>query len=216
MNNPGKKAIIERRQGKGDETLGRNIEIEFKNLLTKEDFALLLNVFYITEADFAKQVNHYFDTDTFLLKQSTAALRIRKEDNFYELTLKKTAPVGLLEINQTISAAEANVCIQQLQFPEGEVMEELAAMNIEPKRLVCFGSLETRRAKRNFGPGCLMFDHSRYMGREDFEVEYEVPEAKLNEGQKHFFQLLKRLNIPVKKADSKIKRLFDAKYTCLE
>ncbi|MFS0644569.1 CYTH domain-containing protein [Siminovitchia sp. 179-K 8D1 HS] len=196
--------------------MGRNIEIEFKNMVTKEDFELLLSVFHMTEDDFANQVNHYFDTDTFMLKQSDAALRIRNRDHLYELTLKKIKRPGLLEINQRISADEANACFHKHIFPEGEIKEELAAMNIDPHRLICFGSLETRRAERQFGPGCLMFDHSLYLGREDFEVEYEIPEGRLNEGKQFFFQLLNELNIPAKKADSKIKRLFDAKYTRLE
>ncbi|WP_339163751.1 CYTH domain-containing protein [Siminovitchia sp. FSL W7-1587] len=197
--------------------MGRHIEIEFKNMVTKEHFELLLSVFHITRDDFAKQVNHYFDTDTFLLKQKAAALRIRNRDHLYELTLKKkTETIGLLEINQEISPAEANACLHKQMFPEGEVKAELAAIDINPNWLICFGSLETRRAERPFGPGCLQFDHSLYLGREDFEVEYEIPEGKLDEGKKFFFQLLNELNIPTKKADNKIKRLYDAKFTYLE
>lgn len=196
--------------------MGRNIEIEFKNMVTKKDFELLLSVFHITENDFSNQINHYFDTDTFMLKQNDSALRIRKKEQLCELTLKKTEQVGLLEINQKISADEAIDILHNLIFPEGEIKEELLAMNIDPHRLICFGTLETRRAEKKFEPGYLMFDHSLYLGREDFEVEYETPEDKINEGKKIFYQLLNELNIPAKKADSKIKRLFDAKYKCLE
>jgi uncharacterized protein YjbK len=192
------------------------VEIEFKNMVGKHDFERLLNVFQIPEADFIKQVNHYFDTNAFLLKKQNAALRVRHAENEYELTLKRKQKTGLLEISQKITADDADAMLKQGFFPEGEVKEELLAMKINPTLLSCFGSLETRRAQQPFEPGCLMFDHSLYMGKEDFEVEFEVPEDRMAEGKSVFFRLLKELHIPPNKADSKIKRLFDAKYACWE
>ena len=46
----------------------QEIEIEFKNLLTKEEFYLLCERFSLSEADFIMQENHYFDSEDFALK----------------------------------------------------------------------------------------------------------------------------------------------------
>ena len=52
---------------KGDYTMTQEIEIEFKNIVTKEEFDTLCKSFSI-EA-FTKQVNHYFETPDFSLKK---------------------------------------------------------------------------------------------------------------------------------------------------
>lgn len=57
----------------------QELEIEFKNLLTKEEFHRLADFFQLTEKDFAEQENYYFDTKYFALKKHGAALRIRKK-----------------------------------------------------------------------------------------------------------------------------------------
>ncbi len=72
----------------------QEIEIEFKNIVTKEEFDTLCKSFSI-EA-FTKQVNHYFETPDFSLKEAGSALRIRHKGATYTLTLKQPAEIGLL------------------------------------------------------------------------------------------------------------------------
>ncbi len=57
----------------------QEIEIEFKNLLTKSEFLKLSEALCMKEHDFKQQVNHYFDTKDFSLKQKKSALRIREK-----------------------------------------------------------------------------------------------------------------------------------------
>lgn len=57
----------------------QNIEIEFKNMLTKEEYELLLTHFQVGKEDLFEQENHYFDTSDFALKANHSALRIRKK-----------------------------------------------------------------------------------------------------------------------------------------
>ena len=57
----------------------QEIEIEFKNIITQEEFKQLLYTFSIKDEDFITQENHYFDTETFSLKNNGCALRIRKK-----------------------------------------------------------------------------------------------------------------------------------------
>ncbi len=47
----------------------QEIEIEFKNLLTKSEFLKLSEALCMKKHDFKQQVNHYFDTKDFSLKQ---------------------------------------------------------------------------------------------------------------------------------------------------
>ncbi|EUJ26736.1 hypothetical protein PCORN_14524 [Listeria cornellensis FSL F6-0969] len=70
--------------------MSQELEIEFKNMLTASEYDLLMNEFRLEEADFFTQTNYYFDTADFQLKERLAALRIRKRELHYELTLKNT------------------------------------------------------------------------------------------------------------------------------
>lgn len=191
--------------------MGRNIEIEFKNMLNKENFIKLQKYFKINEQDFLIQINHYFDTDGLSLGQKKAALRIREKGGRFELTLKKIAEAGVLEINQSISDEKAKAMIGENSFPSGEVKDELILMDVKPESLEYKGMLQTRRAQVPYKKGLIMLDHSTYFGREDFEIEYEVDELHTMSGKNDFFQLLNELNIPKVHADNKIKRFFNAK-----
>ena len=49
--------------------MSQNIEIEFKNMLTKEEFIQKKSDFQVKSSDFVKQENDYFDTLDFALKK---------------------------------------------------------------------------------------------------------------------------------------------------
>lgn len=191
--------------------MSRNIEIEFKNMVDRESFIKLLNFFHIAETDFITQKNHYFDTNGLSLGQKKSALRIREIDGRFELTMKKIAEIGILEINQSISGNQAVEMLDGKAFPSGEISDELILMGVSPATLEYKGVLQTKRAHASFKSGQLMFDHSTYLGKEDFEIEYEVPEQYSSLGENEFNGLLIELNIPRTHADNKIKRFFDAK-----
>ena len=54
-----------------------------------------------------------------------------------------------------------------------------------------------------------MLDHSRYLNKEDYEIEVEVTNAE--EGFRSFQKLLASHQIPVRKTPNKIKRFYDQK-----
>lgn len=191
--------------------MGRNIEIEYKNMLSKENFNRILHCFHISEKEFVTQKNYYFDTKELSLGQIKSALRIREVNSHFELTLKKTATVGILEINQDLSFDQAQALLKAKAFPEGEVRDELLSMGISPATLEYKGMLQTDRAEVPFTQGQLMFDHSKYLGKDDYEVEFEVDKHYILQGESDFHRLFNELNIPFVKADNKIKRFFDAK-----
>ncbi|TMU88066.1 CYTH domain-containing protein [Bacillus sp. BHET2] len=187
----------------------QEIEIEFKNLVTQDEFSQLISHFRIKDEDFTSQDNHYFDTPDYLLKDNQSALRIRHKSGTYTLTLKTPLKEDLLETNQQLSKQEADSLLSGCVFPEGEVKNVLHSMNISTQSLQYFGTLTTSRAEINYKEGLLVFDRSSYLQRQDCELEYEVKERQ--SGEKIFRSLLEQLNIPLRKTDNKIKRFYTEK-----
>ena len=70
-----------------------NKEIEFKTLITKEQYEKLLKDFNL-ENNIFTQTNYYFDTEDAKLLQEKTVLRIRHKNNSYKLTKKTRASVG--------------------------------------------------------------------------------------------------------------------------
>ncbi|WP_243291363.1 CYTH domain-containing protein [Bacillus sp. FJAT-47783] len=189
----------------------QEIEIEFKNLLTKEEFLKLTHYFHLNDSSFVTQHNHYFDTKDFSLKKLGAALRIREKKDRFTLTLKQPAQVGLLETHQLLSEKEVEQAIQHSILPAtGEVIHQLSKLHIKAEDLQFFGTLTTDRAEVLLEEGLIVLDHSRYLKKEDFEIEFEVQDEEL--GKKRFRSLLQSFHIPIRHTDNKIKRFYLAKY----
>lgn len=188
----------------------KNIEIEFKNMITTDEFTALMNFLNLRSEDFSEQENHYFDTPDFLLKEKGSALRIRQKYGSFELTLKQPHPEGLLETNEDLSESEAAEMIKDGKIPREQIKKSLEELGIKTDNLRYFGSLTTKRAEKEYNKGLAVLDHSRYLNKEDFEIEFEVDDRK--EGQMVFLNLLQQLNIPVRKTENKIKRFYNEKY----
>jgi uncharacterized protein YjbK len=189
--------------------LAQEIEIEFKNLLTKEEYMQLIQQFMIKETDFRIQENHYFDTPGFQLKEKQSALRVRQKDGTFNLTLKTPVTDGLLETNQRLSSGQAEELLEHGIFPDGEVKDFLLNAGASVSSLHHFGSLTTKRAELEYQGGLLVFDESSYFDKIDYELEYEVKDFK--EGEEIFFDLLKEQGIPKRETENKIKRFYREK-----
>ncbi|MGM9927287.1 MAG: CYTH domain-containing protein [Bacillus sp. (in: firmicutes)] len=189
----------------------QEIEIEFKNLLTKDEFEQLKKHFSIKNEDFKHQVNYYFDTKEYSLKKHGAALRIREKNKQFVLTLKQPAAEGLLESHESLTEAAAQSMIANDEITPGSMTDLLQKdFSISPSELTCFGSLATSRAEIKYMGGLLVLDHSTYLNKEDFEIEYEVTDFQ--EGKMTFENLLKQLNISLRQTDNKIKRFYNEKF----
>ncbi|WP_338066672.1 CYTH domain-containing protein [Peribacillus acanthi] len=183
--------------------------MEFKNLLTKVEFLRLCDYFKIKNNSFITQTNHYFDTKGFDLKGASSALRLREKKGKWEMTLKQPANIGLLETNQDVDEITAHAFIKSNDFPNGEVKTAVHSIIDKLDGLHHFGSLTTSRVEFPYEGGLLVLDHSCYLSIEDFEVEYEV--ADFESGKEIFHNLLKELNIPVRKTENKIERFYKQK-----
>jgi uncharacterized protein YjbK len=191
--------------------LSQHIEIEFKNMLTKDEYFHLITEFSIDETMIGTQINHYFDTETFQLKELGSALRIREKNGQFELTLKQPAKVGLLETNQEITKEIALATLQGASLPSGSVKDQLLKSGFPIEQLQYFGSLTTNRCELQYKGGLLVLDHSLYLLKEDYELEYEVHDV--TEGELAFKQLLKSFRIPIRATENKIKRFYNQKYS---
>ena len=185
-----------------------NLEIEFKNMLTEQEYQQLLNQFSIDEEQIWTQKNVYFDTPTGQLKKLEAALRIRVKNSTYELTLKTKQNVGLLETNQIITKQDYESLKYNHVLIKGPVYETLKSLGIDPFNLQVITDLTTKRAEVPYQDGVLVLDKSFYSDIIDYELEYEVP--NYDTGLLHFKELLKQYHIPLRPTENKIKRATQA------
>ncbi len=177
-------------------------EIEFKNLLTKEEFDRLLHSFNVSGKDFHSQTNYYFDTPDQYFKNNKIGFRLRVLENRNEITLKIPVESHVMQ-EQTIviSDQEKDNILSKSEFPSLSFIEE---RNLD-YNFKCIGSIQTNRAQVDINNGVLFFDHSFYSQMEDYELEYESQNVEI--GHQFFMQLLKEHHIPIRKTDKKIARL---------
>ena len=179
--------------------MNKNKEIEFKTLITKEQYYSLLNEFNLSNNIFS-QTNHYFDTENTDLIQEQTVLRIRQKCNNYKLTKKTRALVGADETHIFLSKEKAEEMLKN-GFD--------ASIIGLPYQVSKVAELTTYRASSHYKNGKIFFDRSEYYGKVDYEIEYEVDE--INQGKKDFKEFLDSHNIEYKESIRKSKRAFDMK-----
>ncbi|WP_026693452.1 CYTH domain-containing protein [Peribacillus kribbensis] len=188
----------------------QELEIEFKNMLTQEEFQAAAHYFALPPHAFQTQANHYFDTSSFDLKSEGCALRIREKHGRFVLTLKQPQDDAILETHEALSETETEGILSGAVIPKNSIYQIISSLGIAPEELKYFGTLKTTRAEAPYKNGTIVLDHSTYLGQEDFELEYEAEERE--EGKTNFFQMLKTLNIPVRPAENKVRRFYRAKF----
>ncbi|HBM4073855.1 TPA: CYTH domain-containing protein [Listeria innocua] len=188
----------------------KELEIEFRNLLTKEEYDRLIEDFRIKEDDFFEQTNFYLDTADFGLKERNSALRIRQLETQYQLTLKTPEARGLMETTQILAADQATAIIDGANIPVGPVRDTLKEIGINHEDLQVFGSLKTIRAEKDYKKGLLVFDKNFYGSISDFDLEYEV--SDYDKGKEIFDKLLKEYQITNHPAENKVARFYNHIY----
>ena len=190
--------------------MSKEIEIEFKSMLTQGDYEKLLRYYDVTDEQFVMQTNLYFDTADFQLKQHGMGLRIRRFADKAEATLKVPQTIGLLEITDVLSLEEVDQAVNKEQFvPQAtEILDRLQTFTISLKNLHLIGKLITRRAEFTIPEGKLALDESWYSDHHDFELELEVPDSSFNETD--FKQLLNKFELPYRKTQNKVARAVNA------
>ena len=186
------------------------LEIEYKSMLTKQEYEIFIAHYQLTDKDFRVQTNIYFDTVDEQLKKQNCGLRIRFVGHQAEYTLKTPAEKGRLETTDTFITQEAEAFIFEKRLPRsGAVFQKLSDLNIDPASLIQTGKLTTKRAEFPIEEGLLAIDESWGDNLHDFELELEVGDASV--GKIAFINFLKRFSLPYRPAKNKIQRMLEAK-----
>lgn len=183
----------------------KQIEIEYKILLTKDIFQHILSDYQpFIEKDYI-QINDYFTHP--LLQERKYMLRIRSKDQSYEMTLKIPHHQHRLEYNINLSQAEKD-CFYQGHDIHNEITYILKQNGICISDLKQQFSLTTHRYDIILPEGVLSLDENHYCHCHDYELEFEVHEEK--SGYQKFLDIIKPYHLHyTKNCDSKIKRVLD-------
>ena len=184
--------------------MATNNEIEFKQILNENVYHQIRNTYFENDKPFT-QTNYYIDTNDFKLKKHQSALRIRVKDNQYEMTLKVPAKVGLTEYNHAINISpKIDTTISLSQLPEDirDIIEN--QFGVSDKELIILGALTTHRLETQFQNELLVLDQSEYLGKTDYELEFEV--HSYDEGYEKFNHLLQEFNLSHEKPLNKVQR----------
>ena len=180
-----------------------NLEIEFKQLLSEEQFYRILEEYSAYHQKTYYQTNFYLTHP--ILEERRISVRVRQKNDQYELTLKQPQRIGLLETNIDISQSQFDR-IMNGEFLDNEVFENLRRMNVDYLDSDLY--LTTRRCDIVLPEGLLSIDENEYLGKIDYELELEVDQY--DKGVKFFKKFLEKYDIDYQEnCDSKIKRLMD-------
>lgn len=176
--------------------MNKNIEKEYKILVTKDQFSTLLKNY--PEAKFIEQINTYYDTENMDIRNARGAIRIRQITDTFIFTLKMHSEEGLLEFEKEVNANHISI------FEDVEIQELLSTYGISGN-IKEITTLTTQRAMIKTEDAELCFDMSMYNGITDYEIEYEY--KKDHDGRTIFNALLASVGLHYEKnCTSKIKR----------
>lgn len=176
--------------------MDKNIEKEYKILLTKQEFENLLS--FYEPLTFKKQVNVYYDTHDNKIRSLGGAMRIRTKEGHHTFTLKMFSEEGLQEFECSVDEND----ISALNCKE--IMRLLENYDVQaPFQKIA--SLTTKRAVFETKQAELCFDISEYNNTIDYEIEYEYKED--HDGLTLFNEILSKINARYdKNCSSKIAR----------
>lgn len=189
--------------------MDQDIEIEYKNLLTHDEYQCLLAEFKSDpQTEDWVQANYYFDSQPLELKDQHAALRIRiYDEQAAEITLKIPHGQHLMEYNQSISYSEGKRWVEDgviiLPLDMQQIVEQ---MGIDPNALIYQCFMTTHRHQITYPDYQVVLDLSEYNQAADYELEVEA-DTDLKAKQV-FNQLLESYHIPKRPSPSKIARAF--------
>ena len=192
-----------------------NFEIEFKNLLTKEEYLTLLAKEFpkdsIQREKYAiEQTNYYFDTSNQDLKKQNSALRIRVTKSYNEMTFKIPYQGFLLENTLHLSDNDTSEIINNKQIilssfnsPDNDF--SFLDKEIKDSTYYLFNSFQTKRFEKPVKSHLIVLDMTIFQnGVIHYELEVESNDE--NEGREFFESILRKYGVPIRKASPKIQR----------
>ena len=185
--------------------MAQEIEIEFKVLLSKEEFRLLETTLPFPNHS-TLQTNYYFETRSFDLKDRKSALRIREKNETYTLTLKQPHLEGILETHDPLNKLEFLNWMDNKPMIKPSVSRQLEELKIDVGDLYYYGALKTERKTFKQDSVLYVLDKSYYNGKTDYELEIEADSKE--SGNQVFNKILADFHIEAKEPITKIERFF--------
>ncbi|MGM8212679.1 CYTH domain-containing protein [Virgibacillus sp. W0430] len=185
--------------------MSQEIEIEYKVLLTKQEYTRLLKALPFNNESL-KQTNYYFETSPLSLKDKGCALRIREKNNTFCLTLKEPHSEGILETHDELTEKEACSWLANNINKNKHTIQRLIAKGVNVESLNYYGKLITERRQFQQEDIVYVLDYSTYNGYSDYELEIEAPNKEV--GITAFQKIITDYSIIGKKTPNKIARFF--------
>ena len=181
----------------------REIEIEFKNLLTEVEYNNLYTSLNLEDKPQIINKNLYYDDANESLKKANSALRIRYTNNKDEMTLKIKGSKQNVEINIPLDESFPKEPTA-LPIVPNEIIEELENINVQIKTPM----LTQKRYELPYKSGLLVVDKTTFLNDiVDYELEFEAKDYNI--GLEEFKTLLSEFNIEERKAKPKIARAME-------
>ena len=182
----------------------REIEIEFKNLLSEEQYLTLFKKYDLKNSEEIINKNLYYDDADESFKKIGAALRIRYTNKKTEMTLKLKGKTQNIEINIPLDERypkEPTV----LPILPNEIITELERMNVKIKTPMLIQKIETLRHEVTLNENLLVLDKTTFINDiVDYELEFETKDYE--SGLVAFEKLLEENHINKNPAKPKIAR----------
>ena len=171
----------------------QHLEIEFKTMLSKDEFNRLYQVWDFDEGFL--QINSYYDTITNFFLKKRMMLRIRTIEDSFIFTMKTPRKLGVLE-NEFI--------LDEFNINDLKVQKLLDSHNILSTDLSLVAQSKTIRHEFDDKYGTWCLDLNEFAYSKDFELEYELhDEVNFEDAQLHYFDKITEFNILYKEAKPK-------------
>lgn len=173
----------------------RKIELEYKFLLSKNDFERVHNLVRMAFEFMTQkvQINYYYDTRENDFNRRNETVRIRQQGEKLVLQRKRHHnKAELLNISD-----EEKVLINELP-------RKLYFADTD-KSLLFKGEMVTQRTNYHFkDSGIISFDFNMFLGTCDYEIEIEIEDSEINEAQK----IVDEFGLNLYCSESKSRRFF--------
>ncbi len=183
--------------------MAQEIEIEFKHLLTKDQFTQIKDTLPFSNEPIV-QTNYYFETTHKSFIKNKCALRIREINNSYTATFKEPHPEGILETHDSLSKQEAHVWMNKHVTCTENVGRRINMQNIPLSDIQYIGSLTTKRYTYTKGKLLYVLDESSYGDTIDYELEIEA--TSFREGEHAHQQIIEQFQLSNQEPITKIER----------
>lgn len=184
--------------------MSQEIEIEFKHLLTYDQFKHMKESLPFPKTPIV-QKNYYFETVDYTLIQQSCALRIREINGTFVATLKEPHVEGILETHDILSEKEMKAWIDFYPSRTTNISKRLENRHIPLENIHYIGSLTTERYAYHAEHLLYVLDKSTYRNQVDYEVEIES--ETYCEGKQAYHRLKNKFQLEDKKPITKIERL---------